>query len=265
MDIELLKIIFEYSFNYKLADATFIKRVLNILIDNYNVSEFINLSIDFDYDCSCYNYVNKTLSFERDLSLKIYQKKSTIDEELNRIFLTNFDVLATIFHEFNHVLQAKNDALIPDNLEGILWAYCIDTLKNKNSFYKKYHNYFPIERMANINTYNHVYELIKMDPTFDKNIEETFNNISFHYRYFGYEIKEGNKLLSPLESFFNLIGDPKYFDTIKEYCTTHFKKLELTMEQKEYYGLPFRDADFIISKVEGRRHKILAKKNNNIF
>lgn len=173
MHEKLINIIYYYTFNYKLPDAEFIDKIVNIIINNDDLESYVNnISYDYNYTAS-YSFVSKILKFNINNiikytrnSLKFYcdaydLKEIKLFEEYVYIC---YEFVYTILHEFEHIKQIKFLENNKDNsFVSNLIQNNIDTLSINPDLYMKDHDLFPIERMAIINSNLEVMDILKLD------------------------------------------------------------------------------------------------------
>lgn len=253
MYIELLNIIYTYVFNYKEPDKPFLENVLDIVINNDNLREFIK---DINYNCDCnYDYnaayvvTSKILKFnitniledaKRVFSLRkrAYELGTNISDLEKYIYLSLTFIL-TVLHELEHVRQIKTLETTHENtFEKILIQNSLDILSINPDFYEKKYNLFPIERMANINSTGKLIEMLRLDNDFSSFANKNFNNeyewaITQYYIY--------GRI--PLLEYINITRSSLYYEDIlinKENSKKLLRRVkkEVSLDNRILFGLP---------------------------
>lgn len=251
MYIELLNIIYTYVFNYKEPDKHFLENVLDIVINKDNLREFIK---DIDYNCdgnAAYNLPSKILKFNVNNILedakncfnfrickRVYESGMNIGDLEKYIYLCSIFIL-TILHELEHVKQIRTlETANGNTFEKSLIQNDLDILSINPDFYKKEHDLFPIERMANINSTSKLIEILKIDSDFSSFINEAFNKDYnwFITRYYIY-----NKI--PLLEYINITRSSLYYEDIlinKENSKKLLRRVknEVSLDNRILFGLP---------------------------
>ena len=202
MNEEILKLLYNYSINSKYADQDFYDELL-IIFSKYNsLSEYLmQIKIDNKIkDLGIYDYKSKTIKINNievlnnsDQEIELLSLRN-IDE----FFLLNIEAILTVLHEFEHVYQSFIVDRRVFNLEEQLIYYGLAfsnasilakffgtkyTKEELNYLYDLTYEFNPIERLADINSYKNILQII--------NYENKINNrIKFLLKY----LYEKNKL-----------------------------------------------------------------------
>lgn len=191
MELELLKLIYDYSRNGLIADKHFIDKVVEIVVDNRRLHSFVNKvdfvnelnKIDDRYVLAVYNPHLGLISVDYQ-SLGIYMDDMSgydgLFLDFEQIMFKNILITQVLLHELEHALQYRqvndeSDNSIETELSRVsfkMWSLTSDLgLMNKicdddelyNQFlvYKKLHETLlskcyevdPSERFADINSY----------------------------------------------------------------------------------------------------------------
>lgn len=260
---EILTILKKYR--NKFADYEFVRSIINIITYNNNLYDYIK-TIDYQYNnklMGYYRYCDQTIA------INLYKIKNNTKSDLNFItkllsdddiiMLLNLIVFSIIDHELIHANQAKNYNDLDNNyIENQLYHYdelfkkrvekysskvAAKYLKFSVKMYKKYlrddfaHNLMPYERVAEIKSHAHVFQLAR---------NLTDNQLIIDY--FNYQIcalrKENyynNKC--PLENYIEYKTKlaNKYGLYIRNESTDNLFNNNLSVELKLLYGLPVND------------------------
>lgn len=199
MEIEIFKLVYEYSIKNKFVDKEFICKLLDIVVRNRKLKEYIN-KIDFRSNLSDdkkYITPAEYKPYTKELLIDLETIKNLI--ELNKryeVLFTPFGVamfrnlvcVQYILHEVEHAYQMKlADNIQNVSIEAVLSRVCSmmhQTLKNpkviellfngqmsKDDIYKmiakckkeyvKYYRFNPIERLAQIKSLNTIRNTIE--------------------------------------------------------------------------------------------------------
>ena len=193
---EILKLVFDYSIKGKLADNKFVDKIVEIVVKNRNLHEYVRDVESFDavgiaasYDFLtrriAVNYRNIYSSFDVDLEhgIKLF---NILEQNMYK----NLDIALVILHELEHALQHKQaDTKECDSITlklinastrlvravknpKFLVAQGLDNEISPQQFaiycemerklYKKYYLFTPMERMANVNSFNTI--ILSLEP-----------------------------------------------------------------------------------------------------
>lgn len=189
MQNEILNIVYYYSFNYKLPDKEFFMSIINIILKYHKLNDYI-VDINFNYDgIAVYKYISKILSFSIpsiiEKSDEVFNKITFGNDDnhkYERIMFICFNAIKTIFHEFEHIRQAK---VVNNNFESSfekeLINNCFKCLALNYCVYQKEHDIFPIERLAILKSGLGVLDIMSLDTEIPSYIE---NNFYTNYNYF---------------------------------------------------------------------------------
>lgn len=248
---EILDIIYRYSFNYMLPDRDFVMNIVNIVIKNMKLNDYIK-TISFSYDGSAaYKYISKELNFNLFSIINASEEKynSSIKCEgykYEKYLYLCFDVIEIIFHEFEHIRQGKIYNTVNENsFEKGLICNNLDYLGVNPYVYKKEHDLFTIERLAIIKSQLGVLKLICLDSEIPTYIKEKFINyynyfVELYYRFNSY----------PLLEYVKKTGTSIYYNNIlinKSNTNKLLKKTkkELSLEDRLLYGFPINCKEYI--------------------
>ena len=246
---EILEIIFYYSANYRLPDKVFIEKIISLVVSYEKLDKYIN-SIDYNYDGSAsYGYISKILKFnistiidEINKEYNFYSDIYNLNENsclFNKYLFICFNTVTFILHELEHCKQIRrSETESTDDFEKNIIDNNLKILSINPEIYKKEHNLFPIERMANINSTSKLIEILKIDSDFSSFINEVFNKDYnwFITRYYIY-----NKI--PLLEYINITRSSLYYEDIlinKENSKKLLRRVkkEVSLDDRILFGLP---------------------------
>lgn len=243
---EILNIIYNYAFNYKLPDVKFIDSVLDVIIDKELKKYIKNVEHNYQsFALASYLYENKILRFNIDMIIVQYSnfyqahKKIYDIDDFNKYLYMCLSVLEIIFHEVEHVVQSKKINTLPvDDFERQLIEISTIAVEVYPDLYDKRHDLFFIERDANIKSCQKIKEMISLCESSPRSIRNNFNKrynqlVNKYYSYDNY----------PLLMFLDIThGKLSYNDLpIEEYNTERIlasTKDNLSFEDRVLMGLP---------------------------
>lgn len=276
---QIYKILYSYCITNKYADEKFIYDIVNIIIKSRKYKDDINkvelIKETNDGEVASYNYLTKEMLF-------------TLPSQDKEIVRYNLEILHYILHECEHVQQYKqcNDknnslkkALLEESLHDTIFLTEIDKLdyskltekelininKKANycmlrySIYHTIYKYLPSERMAEIDSFKYILNLLKNE----KNPELCREKENYEKGYIirelmGYK-KENDKIVCPTFSMYQEFNKLlKNHELLNEIITSLSKYSEnIDLDERIYLGLPITTEEF------NSKLKKIARKNNN--
>lgn len=226
MNEEILRLIYNYSSNGKIADNYFIEKIVNIIVHYEQLNKYIN-KIEYipinNFDKSSvagYKYSEKkVIIFYKELNNYINMKKSTdvLVSQNEQLFYKNIEIVDCILHELEHAKQSKimeNDNTLESDilkLTGVgksrelialqlkkigLSSISINNfLEEKLNNYYKYYDFAPHERLAEINSHSKMTDILYPIKNLVPNIYNLENILIVRSKLMGYTLN--NKLISP--------------------------------------------------------------------
>lgn len=226
MELELTKIVYEYTKNKKLADENFIKTCINICLDYKGLKYLVkDIIINENTGDSYYDCINQILLIN---SSQCIHHVTSINE-YETVLHYNLEVLRIIIHECEHVMQCS----ICDNqnvsYKKRLLELCfggsilikkiksadinydesailniikeVEYWKKVNKSYDKLYDYFPSERMADIKAYKHLINIFNKLDVGDFAIQRKYLNQRLaESQLLGY-FKKDNIIIPPIFVF----------------------------------------------------------------
>ena len=191
MELEILKLIFDYSKTGHFPDHYFLDKVVEIVVKKRDLNDYVKKTVfidklggaESDKTCASYNYLRKQISVYYWPIQIMCQENSCYDSLFNpieRILYHNINITQCILHELEHAMQHKtaddykntsmeaklirtasllNRTLKNPKFNELLLSGKISTkeleiyLKDYENLYNEYYEINPMERMAQINSY----------------------------------------------------------------------------------------------------------------
>lgn len=190
MELEILKLIYDYSINGKLVDKKFIYKIIEIVVSkkslNYYVRsvQFTNELYKNDYKVTSaiYDTLSMTILIDYESIQIVMEDNSFYDQlfcTLEQIMFRNLTITQIILHELEHAFQnkqfddkfdnsieaklvkaslvldevIKNPGFLPAILNGKIPVQdFIAYMKQNKKLYYKYYHLNPTERLAQVNS-----------------------------------------------------------------------------------------------------------------
>ena len=215
---KILEIIINYSKESKLLDEHALNKIINILINEYNLQN-INYQIKNDFNFSFdrvrlgfYMWNSKTLTIYYKRIINYIKKgyySTTIYyqyklSKFETYVYKNLFILETIFHEFEHALQHKDYESESESLEHKLIS-----ISTKNNYRIKdnceLYNLSILERLANINSREKILLMISsLNNEVNKLLDLLFRQLMMK-RMENYDIYD-----SPTIKYLELLNGKRY-------------------------------------------------------
>lgn len=254
MEEEILNMIYIYAFNYRKPDRKFIDTISNIIINNNDLHSFVN-DIEYNYDGNAaYGYISKVLRFNLDSMTKDAEDKFSADKNkyepmikvslLEEYIYFSLKTILTILHELEHTKQLRTFEDSPkDSFISNIIQNNLDMLSINPTFYRINHDLFTVERMANINSYLKLLEILKLD-----NFGSYFINDIYSKEYNNLIKKHYIDNKTPLIEYIDMSNSYIYYDDIlinKDNTKKILKKTkkDMSLEDRILYGLPITNRE----------------------
>lgn len=246
MEEEILKLIYDYYKSNKNIDKNLIEKIVEATVEHKNISSYVNNIYINDapmklmgntFRLAYYDLFSKDITinwrFIEAFLDNCRKKYSPLFEKSELPFFENATVIQPIFHELEHATQNKNYNLDSNDIEGQLikmvfsekynfedpeqafFKYLergmserdiIVLMENKRKLYKKYYEYNPVERLAEIRSYEMVANV------FISMKDKVPNVYNFEYMNYvkklllGYKYHD-NLVFSPTVAYINAIAN----------------------------------------------------------
>lgn len=278
MNEQILKLIYDYSNNGKLADKNFIEQIVKIVCEYENISKYIK-NIEFkpinsqdNSSIAGYNYKEKKIIlFYEQLNKYLNTKKSSdvFISSSEKIFYKNVEIVDSILHELEHAKQSKvmetesnlessilkitgvgkSRELFEAQLRKMGYGNALVNifLEEKMKNYYKYYNFAPHERLAEINAHSKMADIIYPIKNFIPNIYKLENIFIVRNKLKGYTLD--NKLISPTVYYLRNQNEEvnlnkfSWYDKNEDKCLVLSKNLYNT-EKRINLGLPIDSIEY---------------------
>ena len=210
MELEILKLIYDYSVNRKLIDPKFIDKLIEIVVSKKSLNDYVR-NVEFtnkleknDYmvECAAYAPISMKILVDYESIQIAIENRSHYEQlfqSLEKIMYRNLTITQYILHELEHAFQNKQADNKPDNstetklvsasfvieqamknprvlnalLKGEIPAqnFIIYALQNRK-LKKQYYAFNPIERLAQINSFKTIINSIKPIKKYIPNLYE---------------------------------------------------------------------------------------------
>lgn len=274
---KLQQLLIQYTNEDKYADRDFVAQVLSILIYQYGdngLKSFSILTNEKKKGLSDFN--NSLMGINLELIKNDLLSKFCYDDKKSNLYLVNIYVILVLMHEFNHFRQRKHFEAVVDSEEFLdklfvksfvfLIANDIDVINKANhtnytdiyeieKFYDLYHDCFAVERLAQIEAYKNLIDIISpISSVIGKPYYWLLNNY-YAYKITGY-CEYDDMILSPFDllltgmlndnmeeeleldddsSLDNIEDEESYDDFISSYSVYDRVCYGLTISEKEYF------------------------------
>lgn len=228
MNDELRRLLCKYVDNNMFADYNFVKGVINIFIKFYGNNGLKKVIIINEEQKGISDFDNSIIGINLD-----YIKKETInyswyDDVKSNLYLFNISVILVLKHEFNHFRQVvrykrviNSDDFLDKLFVNSFIMACFSDMKFINLYnetdyngnemmldkiYREYHDCFVVERLAQIDAYKNILEI--MVP-----MREKLKQVYYYYlyEYYLYKVKDyrliDDIVLSPVDKILFMMND----------------------------------------------------------
>lgn len=276
MNDELRVLLFRYVNNNMFADYNFVKEVINIFIEKYGnngIRMVINIS---EKQKGVSDFENGVIGINLEYIKSELIKYNWYDNMSLNLYLFNISVILVLKHEFNHFRQIKKykDVVNSNNFLDKLFVNSFVMICSSNvdlinlynntkyvdslevdKFYNEYHDCFAAERIAQVDAYRSIIELILP-------LKNELNQVYYYYlyEYYFYRLKDYcliddvvlapvDKILFQMENYFQyqdeLILDDEHDDNVSEFYNNIINNY--TVNDRFRYGLPITVKEYIDS------------------
>lgn len=210
MELEILKLIYNYSVNRKLVDSKFIDKIIEIVVSKKSLHNYVhNVRFtnklekdDYAVTCAAYNPLSMEMLIDYESIQIAMENRSYYDflfNSLEQIMFRNLTITQYILHELEHAFQnkqadnksdnsiekklinaslvleqaMKNPRVLKALLKGEIPAqdFIIYTLQNMK-LYKQYYALNPTERLAQVNYFKTIVNSIEPIKKYFPNLYE---------------------------------------------------------------------------------------------
>ena len=273
-EIELVKLVYNYSLNHKLVDKDFIIKALQILLHNQKVKEEIK-TIEIKKESPFFksgilhiarhiHTLQKVTVYLNDMQgeFDLIEQTTPFLTNTERIFLKNIDILQILIHEIEHAKQVMRLKTGTKDLETTLLKISYDHLEELNQSNLKYYIYDPAERLAELNSRQEILKIIDL-----LKIPEVkqYENLSLLDIYLDGYKDDNSNIIAPSFYFLKHFGGLEVLHSFDFYDPSYPTLVANTkrMYEKEirfYLGLPISKKEY--EEKDKKRLKIIEKQNN---
>lgn len=246
MEEEFLKLLYDYSSMRRLTDAEYIDKLIEIVVNNKKMSDFVT-SVRYEdnpikegekyLQVALYNVVNKYITINvpgitETVSMHV---KNNIDKflEFEQLFYCNYLISSVVLHELEHAYQNKkynsNLTDIETNLarmgfrvnyllsdpdktfdeleqQGYTIPEIYDMFADRRNAYIDNYKYNPLERLAKINSYNFITSSLAQINKKTPNIYNLGYSNYLESLVQGYEYNQDGILVPPTKAYIDGMG-----------------------------------------------------------
>jgi len=279
MEQRLRKLLIRYSDNNMYADGNFASEVLDILVSRYGdngVNKVVGIN-DRKYAVS--DFDDSLIGINLDYIRTSLLTKDGYEDIKSNIYLVNIYVILVLMHEFNHFRQREkmnrwisspnaskaldNDPFLDDLFIKSFTLLCANDINYINkingtkytsmeeisSFYDEYHDCFAVERLAQLQAYKNIFEVITPMKTELGKVYYLFLNYHYAYKINEYFVLK-DAIVSPIDLLLNNMNfmeeDNNYEDITDEeateFCDDIISRNDLN--KRIAYGLPITEKEY---------------------
>lgn len=217
MELEILKLIYDYSTNGELVDRKFVDKIIEIVVSKKSLDDYVR-SVQHTYKlpkddqgvvCAVYDSLNRELLIDYTSMLIVvghlgYYNQLFVPLEI--IMSKNIKLTQIILHELEHAYQNKQkDNMSDDSIEAKLTRVCFNI---DFSLSLKLYDYVPTERLANVYSFLTILNSIEPIKESIPNLHEFIQASLIEELLTGYN-ESLDKGYWPLELFLSKIGQRK--------------------------------------------------------
>ena len=280
MEYEIARLLFDYSLNGKIVDKQYADKLIDIVVNNRNLDDYVSRVTftnkfkkdDEGIECAKYDPINKLIIVDYESVLLLLDYKSVYEvlfKDIETIMYKNLLITQVLLHELEHANQYKQvDNKLDDSVEKRLCKACLllgyilknpelsskiidDTLTtedfkflidNHHIMYKRYYQFDPTERMAQVKSYRTIVSAIEPFKIHTQNLYEFENASLVEQMIRGYE-DSWNEGVCPTQVYLSAIGRKNTWEGLasKENFEINDQK---TLSKRMTYGLPISYGEF---------------------
>lgn len=210
MELEILKLIYDYSVNGKLVDVKFIDKIIEIVVSKKSLNNYVRSvqltnkldKNDYGVACAAYDLLNMKILVDYESIQIVMENESYYDQlfhTLEQVMFRNLTITQYILHELEHAFQNKQaDNKSDDSIEAKLVnaSFALEqAMKNprfltallngeipakdfiaymiqNKELYKQYYRLNPTERLAQVNSFRTITNSIEPIKEYIPNLYE---------------------------------------------------------------------------------------------
>lgn len=274
MKEKILKLIYDYSINGKIADNDFIDKIIESVICEKDLHDYLKgdvmyyerpiLAQDEVMTVARYDFLSRQMKVNTSALMKRlekFQNQSSKFDSNERVFFNNLLISQVVLHELEHVSQNKRynsefmdtetllckmglrDNYVYGNTlavysilrgSGMSDAQINETLEQRKELMNAYYQYSPTERMAEIKSHKFLRDIL---PEMKDEAPNLYQYEHFNYLTrlnSGYEEVSGLGLVAPTLIYANGMG---YSDDILDFP---FYSDDLSVMEENLYAYPLQ-------------------------
>lgn len=213
MELEILKLVYDYSINGKLVDSKYIDKIIETVVVKQSLNDYVQnfrFTNDLEKDengivCATYSPINKEIVLDYESVQLIIENRSYYDylfSDFEQVMYRNLSITQFILHELEHAYQNKQlDEKQDNSIEKKLINACFMleyAMKNQKfisaiisgeipiqdfmlyvlqnrELYKQYYKFNPVERLAQTNSFQTIISSIEPIKEYIPNLYELEN------------------------------------------------------------------------------------------
>lgn len=279
LELMLIRLIYDYSIKEQYVDDEFIKQLIDMVVSKEQLQEYVkkhsieSYCKDSKKKIAGYSVIEKKIIVYRDSMYRIIESRKEEQDLLSKIeqiFYKNILIVQIILHELEHARQNKI-AFEEETLEGRLCYFdgmnfvalnsldsaldYLDYEERVNNYYRYYKNNYehsPIERLAEINSYQKLLNALRKIEEFIPNLVNLEDANKLEQMLLGYDFR-ANIIISskirpsPTIQYLQGLGVDMnsfdWYDEIPQKCFELSRKY-YSLNDRLKYGLPVNDFEF---------------------
>lgn len=255
MEVEILKILYDYSMNNKIIDKEAIEKIVYFVVRERNLSryisklDFIDQSLDYTTPAS-YEFKEKVLTVFLNVFQSFYKSKflTDFDNYKERLFYRNSQLIRIVLHELEHVYEYKY-MHENDNFYANILLLSHELLINFPEKYSVTYNFNPSERGSNIYAQNTIRKVTSYSKKIFPKGYSFEEDTLLYLLSLGYSKNRIDEISCPLDIYIRKHDLPEAFGK-KSYCTNGSnKKLKYIIDDYDLLsrlviGLPISNEEF---------------------
>lgn len=262
MELEILKLVYDYSINRKLVNFKFIDKLIEIVVSKRSLNDYVkrirftnDLEKDSSVTCAGYNIFTKEVVVDYE-SIDIILENESYYEQLfssfEQVFFRNLIVTQIILHELEHAYQhkltsnradtsletklinasfvleqaLKNPRVLQAVLKGEIPEHeFIIYISQNRELYKRYYQLNPTEKLAQVNSFRTILNLLDQIKENVPNLYEFEQASLIEAMLKGYQ-DCWNQGICPTQVYLLGVGQEKVWSQLDFYSCDYKKLME---------------------------------------
>lgn len=278
MELELIKLIYDYSVKMKLFDLNLAEKIIEIFVSKKDLRNYVkNLRItdrlqmlDSDIVCASYSPSTKEVSIDYKALQIILENRSVYEclfSSFEQIMFKNFLITQILLHELEHANQHKilnmnpHDSIekkllsaslfyqIPKNEKTIEMIASGELTKDNivtymSDMYAKYYVFDPSERLAQIKSFEIIVSAVEQIKQYVPNLHEFESASVMQEMLKGYQESFDCGQRCPTEAFLHYTGQEKILSELDFYSDNRKNDDDYSLQKRLTYGLPISFGEY---------------------